>query len=115
MTVCPICYCKTCVFKSAVFDHEPMKYVEWTQQKGAYRLPSDTMLFHLTRLNHMGLSCVGCGMCTEACPAELPVGMVFRAVGQRLQETFDYLPGRDLEEPLPLITFKADEWTDVGE
>jgi len=115
MTVCPICYCKTCVFKSQVFDHEPMQFVEWAKQKGAYRLPSDTMLFHLTRLNHMGLSCVGCGMCTEACPAELPVGIVFRAIGQRLQATFEYIPGRDKEEQLPLVTFKADEWTEVGE
>lgn len=114
MNVCPICYCKTCVFKSAVFDHAPMQYLEWTRQKGAYRLPSDTILFHLTRMNHMALSCVGCGMCTEACPAELPVGLVFRAVAQRLQETFEYLPGRDIEEPLPLVTFKADEWNEVG-
>ena len=115
MTVCPICYCKTCVFKSPLFDHDPMQYMTWTRQKGALRMPSDTMLFHLTRLNHMVLSCVGCGMCTEACPAELPVGTVFRAIGQRVQATFEYLPGRSLEEPLPLITFKADEWSEVGE
>jgi formate dehydrogenase (coenzyme F420) beta subunit len=115
MNVCPICYCKTCVFKSEVFDHEPMQYLHWAKQKGAYRLPSDTMLFHMTRLNHMGLSCVGCGMCTEACPADLPVGMVFRAIGNNLQQTFDYAPGRSADEPLPLITFKADEWNEVGE
>jgi formate dehydrogenase subunit beta len=115
MTVCPSCYCKTCVFKSAIFDHEPMQFVNWARQKGAYRLPSDTVLFHMTRLNHMSLSCVGCGMCTEACPSELPVGMVFRAIGQRVQATFEYAPGRSLEDPLPLVTFKADEWTDVGE
>jgi formate dehydrogenase subunit beta len=63
----------------------------------------------------MALSCVGCGMCAEACPADLPVGTVFRAIGQRLQETFKYLPGRSLDEKLPLTTFKADEWTQVGE
>lgn len=115
MNVCPICYCKTCVFKSEIFDHEPMQYVTWAEQKGAFRMPADTMLFHLTRLNHMVLSCVGCGMCTQACPADLPVGTVFRAIGQRVQQVFDYLPGRDAEEPLPLITFKADEWTEIGE
>jgi formate dehydrogenase subunit beta len=115
MTVCPICYCKTCVFKSPVFDHEPMRYMSWANQKGAIRLPADSSLFHLTRLNHMGLSCIGCGMCTQSCPADLPVGLVFRAIGQRAQETFDYVPGRSLDETLPLITFKEDEWTEMGE
>jgi formate dehydrogenase subunit beta len=72
------------------------------------------MLFHLTRLNHMVLSCVGCGMCTSGCPAELPVGLVFRAIGQQVQAEFDYVPGRDVEESLPLVTFHEDEWIDVG-
>jgi formate dehydrogenase (coenzyme F420) beta subunit len=115
MTVCPICYCKTCVFKSSLFDHAPQQFAGWARQKGALRMPADTTLFHMTRLNHMALSCVGCGMCTEACPADIPVGMVFRAIGQRVQATFDYVPGRSLEEALPLVTFKADEWTEVGE
>jgi formate dehydrogenase subunit beta len=115
MTVCPICYCKTCLFKSPVFDHEPMLYMSWARRKGAYRLPADTTLFHLTRLNHMVLSCVGCGMCTSDCPAELPVGRVFRAIGQEVQQVFDYEPGCDVEEPLPLVTFREDEWMEVGE
>jgi len=115
MTVCPICYCKTCLFKSQVFDHEPIQYVNWAKRKGAYRMPGDTTLFHLTRLNHMVLSCIGCGMCTSDCPADLPVGTVFRAIGQETQAVFEYEPGRDVEEPLPLITFEEDEWLDVGE
>lgn len=115
MTVCPICYCKTCLFKSPVFDHEPMQYVNWARRKGAYRLPADTMLFHLTRLNHMVLSCIGCGMCTSDCPADLPVGLVFRAIGQQVQEVFEYVPGRNVDEPLPLVTFREDEWMEVGE
>ena len=115
MTVCPICYCKTCLFKSPPFDHEPMQVLNWARRKGAYRLPADTMLFHLTRLNHMVLSCVGCGMCTSNCPADLPVGRVFRAIGQQVQAAFDYAPGRSIDEPLPLVTFREDEWTEVGE
>ncbi|HET89835.1 MAG TPA: formate dehydrogenase [Chloroflexi bacterium] len=114
MTVCPICYCKTCLFNSAFYDHEPVQYLNWSRRKGAYRMPSDTTLFHLTRLNHMALSCVGCGMCTDGCPADLPVGLVFRTIGQQVQRTFEYEPGRSVEEPLPLITFQESEWTDVG-
>lgn len=115
MTACPICYCKTCLFKSPVMEHEPIQYMAWAQRKGAYRLPADTMLFHLTRLNHMVLSCIGCGLCTDACPADLPVGRVFRTVGQQVQAVFEYAPGRSVEEPLPLITFREDEWSQVGE
>lgn len=115
MTVCPICYCKTCLFNSDIFDHEPVQYARWAERKGAYRMPGDTVLFHLTRLNHMVLSCVGCGMCTSDCPVDLPVGVVFRAIGQETQALFEYEPGRDVEEPLPLITFREDEWMDVGE
>ncbi|MEE8389469.1 MAG: 4Fe-4S dicluster domain-containing protein [Anaerolineae bacterium] len=115
MTVCPICYCKTCLFKSPVFDHEPAQYMNWAHRKGAYRLPADTMLFHLTRLNHMVLSCIGCGMCTSACPADLPVTQVFRAIGQQVQEVFEYVPGQSVEDPLPLVTFREDEWMEVGE
>jgi formate dehydrogenase subunit beta len=115
MTVCPICYCKTCLFKSPVFDHEPIKYLDWARRKGAYRLPADTTIFHLTRLNHMALSCIGCGLCTSGCPAELPVGRVFRAIGQQVQDAFEYEPGRDVEEALPLVTFTEDEWTEIGE
>jgi len=72
MTVCPICYCKTCLFQSPLYEHEPAQYVRWAQSKGAYRMMADTMLFHLTRLNHMALSCVGCGMCTSDCPGGCP-------------------------------------------
>lgn len=113
--VCPICYCKVCVFRGQIFDHPPEKYTAWAERKGALRMPSGNMLFHLTRLTHMAVNCVGCGMCTEACPSELPVGRVFRTVGADVQAVFEYLPGQNIEEPLPLVTFREDEWNEVGE
>ena len=77
-------------------------------------MPNDTLLFHLTRLNHMVVSCVGCGLCSEACPNDVPVARIFRLVGSRVQKTFDYVPGRSLEEELPLTTFKEAELEEVG-
>jgi len=115
MTVCPICYCKTCLFRTSSFDHPPEHYLGAARRKGAVRLPGDTLLFHLTRMNHMSASCVSCGMCTSACPSDIQVGVIFSAVGEQVQAVFDYVPGRNLDEPLPLVTFQADEWTQVGE
>lgn len=115
MVNCPICYCPECIFRTPTFDHLSTQYLDWAQRKGAIRMPTDTLLFHLTRLNHMVTSCVGCGMCTEACPSDIPVGTVFRAVGQRTQALFDYLPGRSLEEEVPLATFREDELSSLGE
>jgi len=113
-TVCPLCYCKECFFDSPVFEFEAEKYLGWAQRRGALRMPTDTLLFHLTRLNHMVISCVGCGLCTEACPNNIPVFDIFRLVGYQVQKTFDYVPGRSLDEELPLTTFKEAELTEVG-
>jgi formate dehydrogenase subunit beta len=113
-TACPLCYCKECFFDSPVFEFEAEKYLGWAKRKGALRMPSDTLLFHLTRLNHMVISCVGCGLCTEACPNDIPVADVFRLVGHEVQKAFDYVPGRSLDDELPLTTFREDELTDIG-
>jgi hypothetical protein len=32
-----------------------------------------------------------------------------------VQQAFEYQPGRDVAEALPLITFQPNEWTEVGE
>jgi formate dehydrogenase (coenzyme F420) beta subunit len=115
MTACPICYCKTCLFRTAAFDHDPEHYMTAAHRKGAVRMLGDTLLFHMTRMNHMSASCVSCGMCTSACPSDIQVGAIFSAVAEQVQAAFNYAPGCDLAEPLPLITFQANEWTEVGE
>jgi formate dehydrogenase subunit beta len=112
---CPICYCKECLFRTDSFRHEPRRYFGWAERKGAARLPGDTLTFQLTRLCHVTASCVGCGMCTSACPAELPVDLLFQTVARRTQALFDYVPGRSLQDPLPPATFERKEFVDLGE
>jgi formate dehydrogenase subunit beta len=109
MTVCPICYCKECFFESPTFDLESDKYFQMAEHKGALRLPSNMTLFHITRFNHMVLSCVACGMCEQGCPADIPLLSIYKAVGKNAQTVFDYEPGRSLEEEIPILTFKEDE------
>ncbi|MBE0416039.1 MAG: 4Fe-4S dicluster domain-containing protein, partial [Dehalococcoidia bacterium] len=114
-TVCPLCYCKECFFDSPTFEMEAEKYLGWAERRGTIRMPPHTLLFHLTRMTHMVTSCVGCGMCQEACPNDIPVANIFRLVGLKTQKIFDYIPGRSLEEQLPLTTFQESELLGVPE
>jgi len=109
MNVCPICYCKECVFKSALFDHQADQLLNLAKRNGAVRLPGDTLIFHLTRMSHMATSCVSCGMCESACPSGIHVGRLFTSVGSEVRALFDYVPGRDIKEAPPVSSFKEDE------
>jgi formate dehydrogenase subunit beta len=77
MINCPICYCRECIFRTPTFEHESQLFFQWAERKGTVRMLPDTLLFHLTRLNHMVTSCVGCGICTDVCPVDIPVSTVF--------------------------------------
>jgi len=112
---CPICYCRECVFISPTFELESDKYLRQADKKGSIRMPADTLLFHLTRMNHMGNSCVGCGACEEACPNDIPLLKLFQLIGSEAQELFGYVPGRNVEEPLPASTFREKEFESIGE
>jgi formate dehydrogenase subunit beta len=67
----------------------------------------------MTRLAHVGISCVGCGSCEDACPVNIPLGIIFKQVGEDVQGVFDYVPGRTLEEEIPLKTFETEEYEEV--
>jgi formate dehydrogenase subunit beta len=110
---CPVCYCRECVFVTDVFDHEPWQYLSWAKQKGALKLPSDTLFYHLTRLAHMSAACVGCGQCSNACPNDVPVMELFRMTAAGVQAAFDYEAGRNAEEPPPLSVFHEREFSEV--
>ncbi|MDD9301686.1 MAG: formate dehydrogenase [Desulfobacter sp.] len=109
--VCPVCYCRECVFNTDVFSHEPIQYHQWADKWGKIKLPSDTLFYHLTRLAHMSHACVGCGQCTQACPANIPVATLFSTVAKQVQKAFDYHPGSD--DPPPFSVFNAQEYPEV--
>ncbi len=113
--VCPICYCVLCDFESHNYDQNVDGFKQELQQKGALRLPPDTVFFHLGRLTHMSFSCVGCGQCTDVCPADIPVASIFKKTGEATAALFDYIPGRDLKEDIPVMVFKEEEFSELGE
>jgi formate dehydrogenase subunit beta len=110
---CPVCYCKECVFVTDTFRYTEDQFMDRTLAQGELTMPPDTVFYHMTRISHVGTSCVGCGQCTSACPNGIDLMPIFRSAGEKIQERFGYQAGRDLEEPLPLSVFFDDEFTDV--
>ncbi len=113
-TVCPICYCSLCYFDSQDCEYLPEIYESELERKGGLRLPPNTTFFQLGRLAHVSVSCVGCGMCTDVCPADIPVSTIFSKVGASVQALFDYQPGKDVTEEIPLMTFEEEELAQVA-
>lgn len=113
--VCPICYCTLCDFESQNYDYSASILEREISQKGALRLPPDTIFFHLGRLIHMSFSCIGCGLCTEVCPANIPVSTLFIKIGEETAKMFDYIPGRNVKEAIPVTVFKEEEFAELGD
>ena len=113
MSVCPICYCRQCYFDSEALKLNPENYFLRSENKGALRFPSDNLLFHLGRMSHMSLSCVSCGLCEDACPMSIPVAQIFSLVADSNQKLFDYGPGNNIEESLPLVAYKEEEFQEM--
>ncbi len=104
---CPVCYCRECVFVTDVFSHDPEVFLRRAQKKGSVKMPTETSMFHLTRLAHIGHACVGCGHCSSVCPSEIPVADIFKTVSAKVQDVYSYVPGRDPEEKIPYLLFEA--------
>lgn len=49
------------------------------------------------------ISCAGCGMCEQSCPKHLPISTIFAHIRQQLDQQWEYVPGRSLDESLPII------------
>lgn len=114
MNACPICYCKECFFRTSNAERSPRELLKLAGWHGALTMPPDAQLFHLTRLNHMATSCVGCGMCEAACPHDLPLTTMFRAVAMRVQNRFNYVPGVHVEDKPPFMSYRPDELPEIG-
>jgi formate dehydrogenase subunit beta len=110
---CPVCYCHVCFFESGGDEHEP-KYYETEMDRNGYGqvLPSP-VFYQLVRLFHVSLSCVECGLCADVCPVDIPLWAVAIKTAGPVQESFDYLAGRDLEEELPVTAFKPEEFAGI--
>lgn len=110
---CPICYCTLCTFESPSAEYGPLEFDRELKKRGGIRIPPGTLYFHLGRMAHMSLSCVACGSCQDVCPTDIPISLLFKKVGEDAQRAFDYTPGADPRQAIPVTTFKEEEFLNV--
>jgi ferredoxin len=87
--ICPMCFCKECSLESAD-----------VVTKG--EIPPDLPMFHLVRALHMIGRCVDCGLCEEACPANIPLRALYKKVNDIVETHFQFRSGIEQTEQSPL-------------
>lgn len=107
--MCPVCYCRVCFFEQPLGNPMGGDLLDIVRLRGAISLPTNKIFYHLTRLYHVCTLCVGCGACEDACPKDIPLTRIYPLAAERVQELFEYVPGRDVEELLPLVTYEEEE------
>jgi ferredoxin len=89
-TVCPQCFCEVCVLEQDL----------WVES-GVLAPPFPS--YHLIRAYHTVSKCVGCMECERACPADIPLTVLYTLLRRDAEEMFEYVPGRSVDEPPPLV------------
>ncbi|MFZ2447225.1 MAG: 4Fe-4S binding protein [Syntrophobacteraceae bacterium] len=88
--ICPMCYCPECT-------------LEGPSLLNIGNLPPESPIFHLTRALHMAGRCIDCGLCTEACPADIPLRTLYKKVADIIEQEFHFRPGYDDSKTKPSI------------
>jgi formate dehydrogenase (coenzyme F420) beta subunit len=93
--VCPVCFCNVCTLEEDALIRTG-------------DLPPENPMFHLTRAAHMAGRCIDCNLCTEVCPADIPLRTLYKKVAEIVKEEFGYLTGEPGEGKSPLNLLGSD-------
>lgn len=87
--ICPMCFCKECSLEDPHLVEPGL-------------IPPDFPSFHVIRALDMAGRCIDCGLCEEACPADIPLRGLYRKMQEIVEDKLDYRPGEDPERKSPL-------------
>ncbi len=95
--VCPLCFCEQCAMEDPTWG-----------SRG--RLPVSFPTFHVIKALHTAGAgkCVECHACEDACPADIPLSLLYAVLRQDLQGTFGYQTGMERVDHPPVF-LKAQE------
>jgi formate dehydrogenase subunit beta len=94
---CPMCSCPTCLY-----ERDDSLWV------GLGSGLDEKRAFHLGRAFHLAGRCVNCNACEEACPVDIPIGLLNRKIADEMAQSFGHRAGL---EPIlsPITTILSQE------
>jgi len=93
--ICPVCFCEACALEDPLWVEPGL-------------LVPDFPMYHLIKAMHMSTRCVACRQCETACPAGIPLTVLYDLIHADVEELIGYIPGADKESGPPLSLTLAD-------
>lgn len=98
---CPMCVCRDHCLAESRDPH-------WLSQENR---PQENLFFQLIHAQHLAGRCTECGECERACPMQIPVLALKRAINREIKDLFAYEAGLDPRAVPPLMTYAVREKT----
>jgi ferredoxin len=93
--ICPVCFCDACALEDPLWVEPGL-------------LAPDFPMYHFIKAQHMTTRCVACRQCEIACPADIPLTVLYDLIRQDVAELIGYAPGADIDAKPPLSLTLAD-------
>jgi ferredoxin len=93
--ICPVCFCEACALEDPLWVEPGL-------------LVPDFPMYHLIKAMHMSTRCVSCRQCETACPAGIPLTVLYDLIHADVEELIGYIPGADKDSGPPLSLTLAD-------
>ena len=93
--ICPVCFCEACALEDPLWVEPGL-------------LVPDFPMYHLIKAMHMTTRCIACRQCETACPAEIPLTVLYDLIRADVADLIEYIPGADIDSGPPLSLTLAD-------
>ncbi len=93
--ICPVCFCEACALEDPLWVEPGL-------------LVPDFPMFHLIKAMHMTTRCIACRHCELACPADIPLTVLYDLIRKDVSDLIGYIPGADIKSGPPLSLTLAD-------